>query len=101
MSQIAISNVGRGGRRKPPWVFTEHGVAMLSSVLRSTKAVQVNIEIIRVFVRLREILATNRDLARKIEQHDRQIAVLFDSLQKLLAPPASKKNPIGYIHPKD
>lgn len=101
MSQIAISNAGRGGRRKLPWVFTEHGVAMLSSVLRSKKAAQINIEIIRAFVKLREILATHRDLARKVEQHDRQIAVLFDSLQKLLVPPASKKNPIGYIHPKD
>ena len=102
MSQIAISNTGRGGRRKLPWVFTEHGVAMLSSVLRSKKAAQINIEIIRAFVRLREILATHRDLARKVEQHDRQISVLFDSLQKLLAPPAAaKKNPLGYIHPKD
>lgn len=90
-----------GGRRKLPWVFTEHGVAMLSSVLHSKRAVQVNIDIIRAFVRLREILATHKDLARKVERHDQQIAVLFDSLQKLLAPSATKKNPIGYIHSKD
>jgi hypothetical protein len=101
MSQIAISNTGRGGRRKLPWVFTEHGVAMLSSVLRRNKAARINIEIIRAFVKLRQILAAHRDLARKVEQHDRQIAVLFDSLQKLLALPPPKKNPIGYIHPKD
>ncbi|HUO06336.1 MAG TPA: ORF6N domain-containing protein [Candidatus Binataceae bacterium] len=98
MSQIAISNIGRGGRRKLPWVFTEHGVAMLSSVLRSKRAIQVNVAIIRAFIKLREILASNRDLARKVERHDRQIAVLFDTVRKLLAPPEPpKKNPIGYI----
>lgn len=74
---------------------------MLSSVLRSAKAVQVNIDIIRAFVRLREILGTHRDLARRVEQHDWQIGFLFDSLQKLLAPPAIKKHPIVYIHPKN
>ena len=100
MSQIVISNVGRGGRRKVPWAFTEQGVAMLSSVLRSKRAAQVNIGIMRAFVRLREMLATNEELARKVAEHDRQIAVLFDNLQKLLAPPATRKNPIGYIHPK-
>jgi hypothetical protein len=103
-SQIAILEPGgRGQHRKYlPYVFTEHGVAMLSSILRSPKAVQVNIGIVRAFVRLREMLATDRELARKVEQHDRQIAVLFDSLRKLLAPPEPpKKNPIGYIHPKD
>ena len=98
MSQIVISNVGRGGRRKAPWAFTEQGVAMLSSVLRSKRAVQVNIGIMRAFVRLREVLATNQDLARKVAEHDRQIAVLFENLQRLLNPPAAKKNPIGFIH---
>src|ERR1035437_3720136 len=85
-----------------PYAFTEQGVTMLSAVLRIDRAVQVSLAIMRTFVKLREILATHRDLARKVEQHDRQIAVLFDSLQKLLAPPnAPKKHPIGYIHPKD
>ena len=74
---------------------------MLSSVLRSKKAVQVNISIIRTFVKLREVLATHKDLARKVEQHDHQIAILFDRLQKLLAPPNSPKHPIGHIPPKD
>lgn len=101
MSQIAISNTGRGGRRKLPWAFTEHGVAMLSSVLRSSKAVQVNISIVRTFIRLREILATHQDLARKVNEHDRQIATLFSAVEKLLTLPAPKKNPIGYIYPKD
>jgi len=103
-SQIAIIEPGGRGRHRKylPYVFTEHGVAMLSSILRSAKAVQVNIGIVRAFVRLREMIATDRELARKVEQHDRQIAVLFDSLRKLLAPPdAPKRHPIGYIHPKD
>jgi len=91
-----------GGRRYPPYAFTEQGVAMLSSVLRSDRAAEVNVAIMRTFVRLREILATHRDLARKVEEHDRQIAVLFDSLQKLLAPPnPPRKNPIGFVPPKD
>lgn len=101
MSQIVISKSGRGGRRKLPLAFTEQGVAMLSSVLRSKRAAQVNVAIMRTFVKLREILATHRDLARRVEQHDQQIGVLFEALQKLLAPPATKQNPIGYIHPKD
>jgi hypothetical protein len=101
MSQIVISNAGRGGRRKLPWAFTEHGVAMLSSILRSKRAVQVNVAIVRTFVKLREMLATNEELARKVAQHDRQIAVLFDQVQKMLAPTPTKKNPIGYIHPKN
>jgi hypothetical protein len=75
---------------------------MLSSVLRSARAAEVNVAIIRTFVKLREILATHRDLARKVEEHDRQIAVLFSALQKLLAAPEPSENgPIGYIHPKD
>ena len=75
---------------------------MLSSVLRSDRAAEVNVAIMQTFVRLREILATHRDLARKVEEHDRQIAVLFDSLQKLLAPPnPPRKNPIGFVPPKD
>jgi hypothetical protein len=90
-----------GGRRYNPYAFTEHGVAMLSSVLRSKRAVEVNITIVRTFVRLRRILATHEDVARKVAQHDRQIAVLFDQVKHLLEPPpAPKKPPIGFIHPK-
>ena len=66
-SQFAMSNAGRGGRRTLPYAFTEHGVAMLSSVLNSPRAVQMNIVIIRAFVKLREVLASHKDLARKIE----------------------------------
>jgi ORF6N domain len=101
ISQTVTSNTGRGGRRKLPWVFTEQGVAMLSSVLRSARAVQVNIAIMRTFVRLREMLATHKDIARKIDEHDRQIANLYAQVERLLRFPEPKKNPIGYIWPKD
>jgi hypothetical protein len=92
---------GKGGRRTLPYVFTEQGVAMLSSVLNSERAADVNVAIMRTFVRLREILATHADVARKVKEHDRQIATLFSAVEKLLALPEPKKKPIGYIHPKD
>jgi ORF6N domain len=99
-SQIVTSSWG--GRRYNPYAFTEHGVAMLSSVLRSKRAVEININIVRTFVRLRRILASNEELARKVAQHDRQIATLFEYVKTLLEPPpAPKKRPIGFIHPKD
>src|SRR4030065_1303489 len=66
-SQFATSKKGRGGRRYPPYAFTEHGVAMLSSVLNSERAIKVNIEIMRTFGRLREMVASHKDLARKLE----------------------------------
>jgi len=102
-SQIVTSNpAARMGLRRPPYAFTEHGVAMLSSVLRSKRAIQVNIAIVRAFTKLRQILASNRELARKVEQHDRQIAVLFDSIQKLLTlPEPPGKNPIGFSRHAD
>ena len=100
-SQIVISNTEKMGLRKSPLVFTEQGVSMLSSVLRSARAVQVNIAIMRTFVRLREMLATHKDIARKIEEHDRQIANLYAYVERLLRLPEPKKNPIGYIWPKD
>ena len=98
ISQFVTSNVGRGGRRKLPLVFTEQGIAMLSSVLHSDRAAQVNIAIMRKFIKLRDLLATNLDLARKVEEHDRKITILFDAVQDLLsAPPEPKKNPIGFV----
>ena len=98
-SQIVISNPGtKKGLRYAPYAFTEQGVAMLSSVLRTQRAVDVNIAIVRTFVKLRQILASNEDLARKVAQHDRQIAVLFDHVQKMLTPAPVKKKPIGFIH---
>jgi len=102
-SQIVTSNpTAKMGLRRPPYAFTELGVAMLSSVFGSKRAVQVNIAIMRAFVKLRQILASNRQLARKVQEHDRKIAILFDTVQKLLTPPEPpKKRPIGYIHHKD
>ena len=84
-----------------PRAFTQEGVAMLSGVLRSNRAVEVHIGIMRAFVRLREALASNEELARKVAQHDRHIAILFEHVKSLLEPPpVPKKHPIGFIHPK-
>jgi ORF6N domain len=100
-SQIVISKKGRGGRRYLPYAFTEQGVAMLSSVLRSERAVQVNIEIMRAFVRLRELVATHKDLARKLEalekRYDAQFKVVFDAMRQLMTPPEPKKRKIGVL----
>jgi hypothetical protein len=91
-SQIVTLDKGRGRYPKyAPLAFTEQSVAMLSSILRSERAVQVNVAIMRTFVKLREMLATNEELARKVAQHDRQIAVLFDHVQKMLARAPKKK----------
>ena len=93
-SQFATSSSGYGGARKLPWVFTEHGIAMLSSVLRSDTAVRVNIEIVRTFVRLRRLLATPGELIAQLQQlaetvqlHDTQIKGIIDVLRKMMEPP--------------
>jgi len=99
-SQIATSSWG--GRRTLPYVFTEQGVAMLSSVLNSDRAIDINVAIIRTFIRMREMLATHEDVARKIEEHDQHIAILYDYIKKLMEPSeSSKKKPIGYIYPEE
>jgi hypothetical protein len=90
-----------GGRRYPPYAFTEQGVAMLSSVLRSPQAIQVNIEIMRTFVKLRQLLASNAALARKLaaleSKYDEQFKVVFDAIRELMRPPEpGKKRPIGF-----
>jgi hypothetical protein len=108
ISQTVISNVGRGGRRKLPWAFTEQGVAMLSSVLRSPTAVKVNIEIMRAFVRLRRLLATPGELVAQLQQlaetvqlHDEQIKAIADVLRKMMEPrPAAPRKPIGFQPPE-
>jgi len=90
--QIGIPKVGRGGRRYLPYAFTQEGVSMLSGVLHSPRAVQVNIAIIRAFVRLRELLATHKDLARKLEEleqkYDSKFRVVFDAIRHLMEKPA-------------
>ena len=93
------------GLRRSPYAFTEHGVAMLSSVLHSKRAVQMNILIIRVFVQLREILSTHKDLARKMEELERkqqiqgtQIAAIYAMVKKLLESPRKRpRRPIGFV----
>jgi hypothetical protein len=99
-SQIVTSNAGRGGRRYLPYAFTEQGVSMLSSVLRSSRAVEVNIAIMRTFVQLRRLMDSNADLARKIEglekKYDEQFAVVFAAIKQLVAPAAPAKKRIGF-----
>ena len=95
--QFETTKRGRGGRRYRPYAFTEQGVAMLSSVLRSPRAVQVNIAIMRAFVRLREMLMSNADLARKLlaleNKYDAQFRVVFDAIRELMEGPAAAPNP--------
>ena len=91
---------GRGGTRYRPMVFTEQGVAMLSSVLRSKRAAEVNIAIVRTFVRLRKMLESHKELAKKLEEleskYDEQFRIVFDALRELMAPAEPNKNPIGF-----
>lgn len=101
-SQNAISRWG--GRRKRPYVFTEQGVAMLSGILRSKRAVAVNIQIMRVFVKLRQIISSHKELALKINkieerlgQHDIEIHTVFEAIRKLMQPPEKPKNKIGFL----
>ena len=98
-SQIVTSSWG-GLRRANPYAFTEQGVAMLSSVLRSKRAVNVNIEIMRAFVRLRKLLSSNAELVRKLEslekKYDAQFKIVFDAIRELMTPPAPKRRPIGF-----
>ena len=103
-SQIVISNWG-GVRRAVPYAFTEQGVAMLSSVLKSKRALKVNIEIMRTFARLRQLLASHAKLARKLaameRQYDNQFKVVFDVLRKLMVQPEPKKRRIGFSSVND
>ena len=98
-SQIVTSSQW-GGRRTAPYAFSEQGVAMLSSVLHSQRAVQVNIEIMRTFVRLRRILATHEDLAERLEQverkYDDQFRAVFEAIRQLMKEDVSKKGQIGF-----
>ena len=99
-----VTSSSHGGKRKLPWVFTEHGALMLASVLNSAIAVQASVRVVRAFVRLREMVATNAQLAAKLEElegrlgsHDKAIAGLFAALKRLLAPPEPpKQREIGF-----
>lgn len=101
-SQNVISN-GRGGRRYAPYVFTEHGALMLSSILNSDTAADVGVVIVRAFVQLRELLSTHKELAakfdeleRKVSGHDKTIASLIDAIRQVMQKPVSVSRPIGF-----
>ncbi|MGH8227162.1 MAG: ORF6N domain-containing protein [Steroidobacteraceae bacterium] len=107
-SQFVTLKTGRGQHRKYlPYVFTEQGVAMLSSVLRSERAIAVNIQIMRAFVRMRELLASNKELARRLDElearlekklttHDQAIAAILSAIRQLMSSPPTKRRPIGF-----
>jgi hypothetical protein len=98
--QIGTSSLSHGGRRYLPYVFTEQGVAMLSSVLNSERAILVNIEIMRAFVKLRQMLASNTELARRLDElvskYDKQFSVVFDAIRQLMSAPVRKRKEIGF-----
>jgi ORF6N domain len=106
-SQFVMSSGGHGGRRKRPLVFTEQGIAMLSGVLRSDRAIAVNIEIMRAFVELRRAAGSFQELQKRVDQmeldigarlseHDEQIREIFEALRQLIAPPPQSKRPVGF-----
>ncbi|HEY0686864.1 MAG TPA: ORF6N domain-containing protein [Steroidobacter sp.] len=102
-SQIVTSSAGHGGRRYTPCAFTEQGIAMLSSVLKSRRAITVNIEIMRTFVRMRQLLASNKQLAqklaeleRKLATHDHAIADIVEAIRALIQQPEPKRRGIGF-----
>jgi len=120
MSQFATSNPGRGGRRKRPLVFTEHGALMAATVLSSARAVEVSLYVVRAFVRLRETLATHKDLASKLHVLEKKTEALalrhdgfaastrlhlrqvFDAIRELMrAPEPTKRRPIGFVNPDE
>lgn len=97
---------GRGGRRSLPYAFTQEGVAMLSSVLRSERAVQVNIQIMRAFVKMRALLAAQADFAKRLDEleskYDEQFTVVFTAIRQLMEPPdPPPKRPIGFVQPDE
>jgi hypothetical protein len=99
-SQFVTAKPGRGGRRSPPYAFTEQGVSMLSSVLNSNRAVQVNVEIMRAFVRLRALVGQHRDLARRIDRlerkYDHQFKEVFDAIREMMIPTDLLTRRIGF-----
>jgi phage regulator Rha-like protein len=105
-SQIATSKKGRGGRRYPPYAFTEHGAIMAATVLNSKRAIDMSVFVVRAFVRMREMLVKNRQLAakineldRRLETHDTAIQDLIDAIKELMAPEGTSKRKIGFQLP--
>ncbi|HKQ83300.1 MAG TPA: ORF6N domain-containing protein [Steroidobacteraceae bacterium] len=107
-SQFVTSNDGRGGRRYAPYAFTEQGVAMLSSILKSPRAIATNIEIMRAFVRMRELLVSNKELAQKlvelehkVSSHDQAITGVLKAIRELMNPKEPNRRPIGFVELKE
>jgi hypothetical protein len=107
ISQIATSKPARGGRRKLPWAFTEHGAIQAANVLNSSRAIAMGVYVVRAFVRMRELLSSNQELARqfaqlearldkKLTEHDAAIAAILSAIRELMNPPAPKRRPIGF-----
>ena len=107
ISQIAISKPGRGGRRKLPWAFTEHGAIQAANVLNSLRAIAMGIYVVRAFVQLREVLASNKDLARKLAALERSLVALdlktrrqfkevYEAIRALMNPPPPNRRSIGF-----
>ena len=107
ISQIAISTPSRGGHRKLPWAFTEHGAIQAANVLNSPRAVGMGVYVVRAFVKLRELLASNKELARRLDAleariekklatHDQAIAAILSAIRELMNPPVPKRRPIGF-----
>jgi hypothetical protein len=107
ISQNATSKPGRGGRRKLPWAFTEHGAIQAANVLNSPRAIAMGVYVVRAFVQLRELLVSNKDLARRLDQlearldkklatHDEAIAAILSAIRQLMNPPPPKRRGIGF-----
>src|SRR5258708_25160369 len=112
ISQIAISNPGRGGRRHAPYAFTEHGAIMAATILNSPRATDVSVFVVRAFVQLREAVANHKELASRLDElevriagrlakHDRAIADILGAIRSLMTPPETKRRPIGFAPPKE
>ena len=100
ISQFATSKLGRGGRQKLPYVFTEHGAIMAANILNSNRAIEASVQVVRAFVKLRQMLASNAELARKLDQlerkYDHQFKIVFDAIRQLMSPPPGKPKVIGF-----
>lgn len=107
LSQFAITTPVRGGRRQLPWAFTEHGAIQAANVLNSPRAVAMGVYVVRAFVKLRELLASNKELARRLDEletriekklatHDEAIAAILSAIRQLMNPPAPRRRPIGF-----
>lgn len=112
ISQIATSKPGRGGRRKLPLAFTEHGAIMAAAVLNSPRAIEVSVYVVRAFVQLRELLAGHAQLAQRLDEletrieqrlttHDQAIAGILQAIRELMQPPQPRKRPIGFVAPQE